>query len=409
MKTVHTAIVGGGQAGLATSYFLKQRNIDHVILEQAAQAGNAWRNFRWDSFTLLTPNWSIRMPGAFYDGDAPDGFMQRDELVAYFENYITAYGLPIRHGIRVTGISARPDGEGYTVQTDQEPLIAKNVVVATGLFQGPKITPFGEKISSRVLQIHATQYRNPKQLPSGAVLVIGSAQSGAQIAEELYKDGRKVFLAVGGAGRVPRRYRGKDIVFWLNEIGFFDRTVDMLDSPKSRFAANPHLSGTKGGHAINLHQFVRDGVQLLGHAIDGDKERVLFAGDLKESLAKTDRIEADVIKAIDAHILRQGLDVPPETLPELRDGYAVAELRELDLVKENIGSIIWAQGFSFDYSMVKLPVLDEAGFPIQKRGVTEFAGLYFVGMPYLYKQKSGLLMGVGEDAGHIASHIASWG
>lgn len=407
METVHTVIIGGGQAGLATSYCLKQQNIEHVVLEQAAQAGNAWRNFRWDSFTLVTPNWALRMPGDPYKGDDPDGFMPRDEVVAYFEHYINAFNLPIRYGIHVTEINVQPGGEGYIIHTSGESFTAKNVVIATGLLQGPKIPKFGGNISSRVLQIHSTQYRNPQQLPQGAVLVIGSAQSGAQIAEELYQDGRKVFLAVGGAGRVPRRYRGKDIVFWLDKIGFFDRTPDMLDSPKSRFAGNPHVSGKNGGHNINLHQFVRDGVQLLGHAIGGDNEKVLFAGDLKQSLEKADQAEANIIKKIDDYILSKGLDVPHETLPELRDGYAVPEITEMDLIKENIGTIIWAQGFSFDFSMVKLPVFDEAGYPIQKRGVTEFPGLYFVGLPFLYKMKSGLLIGVGEDAEYIASHAAS--
>ena len=407
MQHLNTIIIGGGQSGLATSYYLQQQQVEHVVFEQAAQAGNAWRNSRWDSFSLLTPNWTLQMPGAEYQGNDPDGFLPRGEIVAYFEDYVKRFDLPVQYGARVTAVEHLADSGKYQVTTDRDVWLADHVVVATGLFQGPKKPAFAENLSSRITQLHSSAYRNPQSLPDGAVLVVGSAQSGCQITEELYESGRKVYLCVGSAGRAPRRYRGRDVFDWLKQAGFFDRTVDKLPSPKAKFSGNPHLSGKDGGHTINLHQFVRDGVQLMGRITSGENETVMLAGDLHESLAKVDKFEADVVKIIDDFIAKNGIDLPVESLPDLRDGYAVKIIGELDLAGEGINTIIWAQGYAFDFSLVKLPVTDADGYPIQQRGMTNYPGLYFVGMPWLSKYKSGLLVGVGEDAAYIASHIAS--
>lgn len=407
MKTVHTLIIGGGQAGLATSYHLQKHGIEHIILEKADKVGHAWRNERWDSFTLLTPNWTVQMPGAKYQGNDPDGFMPRDDVVAYFEQYASQYKLPIQFDTCALEVAPLPNGNGYRVKTKVDDFQAEHVVIATGMFQTPRIPEFSENISPKILQLHSTQYRNPQSLPPGAVLIVGSAQSGCQIAEELYQNGRKVYLSVGSAGRAPRRYRGRDIFRWLGDFGYFEMTVDKLESPKEKFAANPQLSGNNGGHSINLHQFARDGVQLLGRATGADGTRVTFAGDLKESLKKMDGFEAEIVQMIDKFIAENGIDAPAESLPDLQDGYAVEEIPELDLASAGISTIIWAGGYTFDYSLVKLPVTDEDGYPIQKRGVTDFPGLYFIGMVLLHKQKSSLLLGVGEDAEHIAAHIAA--
>lgn len=404
MQTIDTLVIGGGQAGLATSRFLQQHQIEHLILEQSMQAAHAWRNDRWDSFALLTPNWTLQMPGAEYRGDDPDGFLPREQIVAYFENYIRRFNLPVRYGMRVTSITAR-DG-GYRVITDQQEFQASQVVVATGLFQRPKIPAFGRDIPDGILQLHSSQYRNPQSLPAGAVLVVGSAQSGCQIAEELYQSGRMVHLCVGSAGRAPRRYRGRDVFSWLYQLGFFDRTVDKLPSPRAKFAGNPHLSGRDGGHTLNLHQFARDGVHLLGRLTGANGSHILLADDLQENLAKADKFEADLVKMIDDYIEKNGLELPPEPLPNLTDGYAVENMRELDLAARGIASIIWALGYDFDFSLVRLPVTDGDGYPVQERGVTQYPGLYFVGMPWLHKYKSGLLVGVAEDAAFVASHIA---
>ena len=402
---METVIIGGGQAGLATSYWLTQHGREHVILEQAAQAANAWRNGRWDSFTLVTPNWATRMPGMESPSADPNGFMPRDELVAYFEQYIERFRLPVRYNTRVT--SVEQDGAGYVVKTDHGTLSAKNVVVATGLFQRPKIPAFGAKIDAGITQLHSGAYRHPHSISPGAVLVIGSAQSGCQIAEELYQSGRRVYLCLGTAGRMPRRYRGKDIYEWVHLTGFLDRTPDKLPSLRARFAGNPQLSGKDGGHALNLHQFARDGVTLLGRITNAADHTITLAPDLKENLAKSDGGEADFCKMVDGYIEQKGLDAPREELPQLRDGYNTPEMLELDLKAAGITTIVWAMGYSFDFSLVRLPTFDADGFPVQQRGVTNYAGLYFIGMPWMPWQKSGLLLGVGEAAEHIAAHIAA--
>ena len=401
---VETVIVGGGQAGLAVSYYPSKQGRAHTILEKASQPAEAWRNHRWDSFTLVTPNWAIRMPGAGYLGDDPDGFMPRDEIVAYFEDYIERFRLPIRYGVRVS--SVEPTGAGYLVHTDEATLEAANVVIATGLFQQPNIPAISANLPGEVQQLHSSEYRSPAALPAGAVLVVGSAQSGGQIAEELYLSGRKVYLCVSSAGWGPRRYRGKDIVWWLNKIGFFDVTVDKLPSPKAKFAASIQASGKDGGHTINLHQFARGGVVLLGRIQAAQGSKITLAPDLKENLTKADKGEAELIEKIDDYIEKNGLDIPPETLPELRDGYDAKVITELDVRSAGISSVVWATGYKFDFGLVRLPVLDADGYPVQKRGGTDYPGLYFVGLPWLHTVKSGLLFGVGDDAESIASDIA---
>ena len=330
-RTMETVVVGGGQAGLATSYHLKRRGLGHVVLEQAAQAGNAWRNGRWDSFTLVTPNWSFLLPGAEYDGGEPDGFMPRDEIVDRFERYVDRFELPVRYGAHVASVEKNGAGDAYVVRTPDDAIETRNVVMATGLYQTPKLPPFSAGLPARVTQLHSGGYRDPQSLPPGAILVVGSAQSGCQIAEELYLSGRTVYLCVGGAGRIPRRYRGKDIVEWMRLLGAFDMTVGQLPSPKAKFAANAHLSGRAGGRTLNLHQFARDGVVLLGHLRGVDGDAIRLAQDLKESLAKADAFEAELVGQVDRFVKRKGLDAPAEDLPVLRDGYEAPERTELSL------------------------------------------------------------------------------
>ncbi len=405
IERIETIIVGGGQAGLSLSYFLTQQHREHVVLEQAGQLGNTWRNARWDSFTLVTPNWHIRLPGFHYAGNEPDGFMLRAEIVSYLEEYARTFNPPVRFKTQVTSVDRNADG--YRVTTDQNVLQARNVVVATGLFERPKLPPFSANLPRDILQIHSSEYRNERALPPGAILIVGSAQSGCQIAEELYQAGRKVYLCVGTAGRVPRRYRGKDSVWWLTEVGFFDQIVDTLPSPKAKYAGNPHLSGKNGGHSLNLHQFAREGVTLLGRLNDARDGNIYLAANLHESLAKVDQIEADLLKMIDNHIEKHGLNVPQELVPQMRDGYAVEEISQLDLTSAQIKTIIWSAGYAFDFGWVHLPVFGNDGYPIQKQGVTDFPGLYFLGLNWLHKRKSALFLGVGEDAAHIADAIGS--
>jgi putative flavoprotein involved in K+ transport len=404
--TMNTVIVGGGQAGLSVSHFLTKLSVDHLVLEQADMPGEAWRNHRWDSFTLNTPRWQSRLPGDRFGGDDADGFMPKDEIVARFEEL--ARPLPVRYGARVVAIERDSASGTYVVEIDGDRKItARNVVVATGLHQTAKIPALSRDFPSHIKQLHSESYRNPEELPPGAVLVVGSAQSGAQIAEELYESGRKVFLAVGRAGRTPRRYRGKDAYWWIDGLGHYDRKVSELPSPKAKFSGKPHISGTKGGHTINLHQFAHDGVILLGR-LAGVRGGVLtLAGDLHDNLAAADRAEAELVKAVDAYVAQTGMVVQEETLPVVTDGFAQPILTELDLEAAGITNVIWATGYNFDFSIVRLPVVDGDGFPIQTRGVSAaYAGLFFVGLPWLHTAKSGLIYGVGDDASYIADRIA---
>ena len=240
------------------------------------------------------------------------------------------------------------------------------------------------------------------------MLVVGSGQSGCQIAEELYQSGRKVYLSIGASsGRAPRRYRGKDIMWWLVNMGFFDRTVDKLPSPQAKFGGNPHASGKNGGHTLNLHQFVRDGVTLIGRIKGSEGAALTLAADVKDNLARIDKFEADLVKSVDDFIARSGLDAPEEILPQLRDGYAVEPPERLDLTAAGVTSIVWAMGYTFDYSWIRLPVLDEDGYPQQQRGVTAYPGLYFVGLHWQHTAKSDLFLGIGEDAAFVAAQIAA--
>jgi putative flavoprotein involved in K+ transport len=407
MERIETVIVGGGQAGLATSYYLTQAGRDHVVLEQAARPAHVWRDERWDSFTLVTPNWTLKMPGAEYDGPDRDAYMPRDEIAAYFARYVDRFQLPVRYNTRVSAV-APVDGAGWRVTTPEQTFQARNVIIATGLEQQPNIPPFAGGLSPEITQIHSSQYRNPGALPEGGVLVVGSAQSGAQIAEELYQSGRRVYLSVGGAGRAPRRYRGRDVFEWLSLSGFFDITPDKLPMPREHFAA-PHVTGANGGHTLNLHQFARDGVTLLGHLRGASGHTVSLAPDLYQTLGRVDHFEGEVQKMVDGYIQAHGIDAPREELPHLRDGYAQPIIETLDLKEAGITTIVWATGFTYDFGFVKAPVFDETGFPIQTRGVTAQPGLYFVGMPWMPSLKSGILPGVDEFAAHIASQIVAPG
>ena len=403
-QRVQTLIVGGGQAGLAISYYLSQQDHENIVLEKARQPGSAWRNDRWDSFTLNTPNWSFKMPGGEYAGADPDGFMPRAEVVRTFESYLDRYRLPVQFGVQATSVEA--SNGGYLVKTDSESYKAKNVVIATGLYQQAKIPDLGARIPADIVQIPAGKYRNPAALPPGAVLVAGSAQTGCQIAEELYRSGRTVYLCTGRCGRAPRRYRGRDAMYWLDRVGYFNRTPAQLPSLQARFAGNPQLSGNDGGHDLNLHQFARDGVRLLGRLADARDGKIYLAPDLHANLAWADQIEANIVKMTDDYIAENGLDAPAETRPTLRDGFESPILSELDPQDAGIGAVIWAMGHRFDFSLVRLPVLDEANFPITEGGATRFPGLYFLGMPWMPSQRTGLLLGVGEAAARIAGWIA---
>ena len=408
-ERIEAIIIGAGHAGLSTSYYLTRAGMPHLVLE-GGRVGERWRTSRWDSFSLVTPNWMCRLPGYPYPGDDPDGFMSREEVVAYLQGYAESFRAPVREGVRVTAVERHPGGSGYTVVTDGDVYETSVVVVATGFFEQPKIPAEAATLAPDILQIHSSEYKNPELLAPGAVLVVGSGQSGCQIAKELHESGRQVYLCTGSAGRVPRRYRGKDANWWMVQLGRFEQTVDKLPSARAKFAANPHLSGNRGGHTINLHRFARDGIVLLGHLRSVSDHHATLAPDLEENLAKADKLAADLRRAADEYVEKHGIDAP---LPDAGntddydgdDGYGQEEILELDLQAAGVRTIVWAAGFNVDYSFLRIPVFGEDGYPIQQRGVTAYPGLYFMGVHYQHKNKSDLFYGVGEDAAYIAAAV----
>lgn len=400
-----TVVIGGGQSGLTMSYLLTEQDRDHVVLEKSGRIGETWRN-RWDSFTLVTPRWQLQLPGHEYDGDDPDGFAPRDEVVEYLEDYAAAFDPPIRFGVTVTGVEDVPDGVGYVVRTTEGDYRAQNVVVAVGTFQQPAIPSFADDVPADVTQLHSSDYRNPDQLPEGAVLVVGSGQSGCQIAQELHEAGRTVHLCTGRVGRIPRRYRGRDGMWWAMQLGMVDRTVDQLDSPAERFAPNPQISGKDGGREIDLHQFARDGIRLLGHLEGIEGRTAVVAPDLHDNIAGADEMLDQFRTGVDTLVEETGMDVPEPEVDDPKDGYDQEIVTELDLDAAGISTIIWATGYRWNFDWVDAPVFDDYGYPIQERGVTDRPGLYFVGLHWLHTLKSGLFLGVGGDAANVAEHIA---
>ena len=401
MDTSQVAVVGGGQAGLATSYWLTSHHLDHVIFDRG-RTGDSWRH-RWESFCLVTPNWSLNLPGFPYDGGEPDGFLPRDAIVDYLERYRRSFDPPVRDGVEVISVS-RTDGR-WRLETDAGPWEAEHVVIATGAFPVPSIPRASEGLDHRIAQLHSHDYLRPEDLADGAVLVVGSAQSGCQIVDDLRLAGREVWLAVSKAGRAPRRYRGKDTVLWLREMGFFSQRIDEppLD-PSARFAANPHVSGRDGGKDLNLRAFGRDGVHLVGRLLVGEGTTATFADDLLERLEGADEASREMEKAIDEFIASSSIKAPPDEREPI-DWTPEAIAERVDLVEEGISTIIWATGYHLDFSRIDAPVFGERDYPVQHRGITEMPGLYVIGLAGLYTVASSLFWGVGQDAEHIVRHI----
>ncbi|HEX6554801.1 MAG TPA: NAD(P)-binding domain-containing protein [Ktedonobacteraceae bacterium] len=408
-QQIDVVIIGGGQAGLALSYYLTQQGRAHVVLERGRIA-ETWRSQRWDSFTLVTPNWMTQLPGFPYEGKDPDGFLPHDEIVLTLERYAQSFHAPLRSGIQARAVRLQPGRNDYLVETSEDTYAAANVVLATGGFPCPRLPQASAAIPVNIMQLHSSQYRKPKLLPSGAVLVVGTGQSGSQIAEELHQSGRQVYLCVSRCGRSPRRYRGKDVMWWVNQMGGYDRTVDQLPSPAARFVCHPDLTGRDGGHEINLRQLAKKGVVLLGRLQEVQGSRAILAPDLEENLNRADALAAQLTQAIDDYVLRTGMDIQVESMsgdPISKWEPPAEPMLEVDLYAAGISTVIWATGFRLDFGWVHVPVFDETGSPLHQRGVTSSPGLYFLGLPWLYKEKSALLFGIGEDAAYLASAIAA--
>ena len=408
---IETAIIGAGQAGLAMSALLRAAERDHVVLDRREQLGGGWRD-RWDAFRLVSPAWSAGLLGWAYDGDDPDGFLPRDVIAGRVAAYADRVAAPVVTGTDVQRVTARPLG-GFRLETSQGSLDADQVILATGGFHRPHMPTMAGELPARVLSLHSHYYRREPDLPPGGVLVVGSAQSGVQLAEELHAAGRDVYLAVGSAGRVPRRYRGRDIFVWLallvdrgEELGVALPTADKLPHPSRRYAGNPHLSGHRGGQEINLRALGRGGITLLGRleAIDG--ERVRLADDLGANLDFADRFFRERFQNdIDELAIRAGIDAPPAE-PSPAVDFDPPIVRELDLADRGIGTVLWTSGYRQDWSWIEPPIADELGFARQADGVvTDVPGLFVIGSLWQRDQASATLFGVQRDARRLAARM----
>jgi putative flavoprotein involved in K+ transport len=408
IEQTEVVVIGGGQAGLSLSYYLTEQGRSHVVLEQDRIA-ESWRSKRWDSLCLIAPNWSLRLPGFTYAGDDPEGFMGKDEVVTHLETYARSFAAPVREGVRVTTIEHCPADRHFVVRTEDGSYQAPQVVLATGALQQPRVPACAARLPASVTQVLAPAYRNPQALPPGAVLVVGSGETGCQIAEELIRAGRTVFLAGGRSWWAPRRYRGRDAAAWLRLLGWFERTVDELPPGVRTGQSNPQLTGANGGHDINGHSLAREGVTLLGRLEDIRDRRAVFAADLAVNLAWGDAQARTWLRAIDDQIDQQGLEAPPEDWPKdlltSERGSQVAPT-ELDLAEVGVSAVIWAMGYRPDFGWVNLPILDGEGYPIQRRGVTRVPGLSILGLDWLHTARSGLFTGIGEDAAYLAEQLA---
>ena len=392
---VRVAVVGAGQAGLAVSRELAARGVEHLVLERS-RVGQTWRD-RWDSFCLVTPSWTLSLPGAPYPGDDPHGYAPRAEIVAYLEAYAT--GAPVREGVDVTGLEAGPDGR-FLVRTSGGDLRAESVVVCTGAYQRPHRPPGVAELPAELV-LDAEGYRNPSALPDGTVLVVGAGQTGCQIAEELCRAGRDVVLACGRAPWAPRRPYGIDLIDWLVRTPWFETPVAALPSPAARLTANIQATGHEGGHDLHYRTLQAMGVRLAGRLAGADKRRVYLADDLPASVAFGDARYADLRTYLRTHLGDQA--------PELPDppGFSADPPATLDL--DGVGAVVCTAGFRPDYTgWVRLPAFDPMGFPLTDDGAsTVVPGLYFCGVHFLRTRKSSLIFGVGEDAAMVARAVAA--
>ncbi|MCR9073404.1 MAG: NAD(P)/FAD-dependent oxidoreductase [Alphaproteobacteria bacterium] len=404
VEKVETLVVGGGQAGIAVSEHLGRLGVPHLVLERGRIA-ERWRTGRWDSLVANGPAWHDRFPGLEFDDVDPDGFPSKDRVAAYFDAYADMIGAPIRCGVDVLSVARHADRPGFRVETSDGPIEATYVVAATGPFQKPVIPPIVPN-DAGVTQMHSADYRNPDQLPEGGVLVVGAGSSGTQIADELLRAGRDVYLSVGPHNRYPRRYRERDYCWWLGVLGRWD--VETPD-PETQHVTIA-VSGAYGGFTVDFRRMAERGMTLVGLTESYTEGAIRFAPDLRDNLAYGDRALISELDEADAYVARNGLDLPEE--PEARiippDPVCVTEpILDLDLKRSGIGTILWATGYAYDFSWLKVDVFDSQGRPRHKRGVSKEPGLYFMGLPWLSRRGSSFIWGVWHDAMYVADHIAT--
>ena len=403
-ESVETVIIGGGQAGLVMSHMLRTRGRPHIVLERSRVA-ERWRSERWNGLRFQFPNWSVRLPDFPFPQSDPDGFAPPEEIVEYLERYARHIEAPVRSGVAATAVRRDPQSGRYTVETAVGQIEAKNVVIATGPYQKPVIPPCCSE-ASPFFQVHASQYKSSSQLPDGGVLVVGSGASGTQIAEELLREGRRVYISLGRHRRFPRRYRGKDVIWWLERLGI-DRTPVAKHVPGQPL---PLITGAYGGHTLDFRHLAAQGLTLLGHVENIAGTVVKIAPDLADSLAYGDAAYMGFLDMVDEQVDRLGLRAPED--PEARiphpDPDCVREpLHRLDLTEAGVNAVIWATGYACEFSWIDVPVLNERGEPKHREGVTDAPGLYFIGLLWLARMNSSFLSGVAEDAERLAELIAA--
>jgi putative flavoprotein involved in K+ transport len=393
-------IVGGGQAGLSMSYCLRERNIDHLVFEKN-HVGYTWKTKRWDSFCLVTPNWQCKLPGYHYRGSEPHGFMQKEEILNYLTEYVESFNPPILEGVTVLGL--RQGNPGFHLTTSMGEYTADQVVVAIGNYHLPKIPRAAERLPDTLLQIHSSDYKNPQSLPDGSILVVGTGQSGCQIAEDLHLAGKTVHLSVGGAPRSPRRYRGKDVVDWLDQMHYYDLPIhEHPQKEKVRTNANHYLTGREGGREIDLRKFALEGMQLHGRLKEIDPDRLEFNNDLQQNLDYADAVSEGIKQTIDRFIAQHHITAPTE--PPYQPVWAPTD-PVLSYPTAPFGAVIWCTGYQSDFSWIEIPVFDGKGYPGHERGITNVSGLYFIGLPWLYTWGSGRFSGVARDAQYLSDNI----
>jgi putative flavoprotein involved in K+ transport len=409
-----TVIVGAGQAGLGISYFLKLEGRHHIVFERG-RIGESWLSQRWDSFKLNTPNFMNVLTGLPYDGPEPDGFGRCDELVSYFQRYVDQFQLPVRTGVTVVSVEHAEDGEHFIVRTrtdgQEESVQSRSIVIASGTQRTPKFPLIRSRIPNNITQLHTADYRSAAALPPGAVVIVGSGQSGCQIAEDLLSAGRTVYLCTSKVGRAPRRYRGRDILEWWIDMKFWDVTFASLEDKSISRASQPQISGLgRNGHTISLQHLARQGAVILGRLLDVEADTLVLSDEAAAHVRFADEFSQRVKDGVDAYLAKAGITPPPliadpadATDPQTE---CVSPLRQLNFREAGVRTVIWGTGFTADFSWIHLPAVDAEGKPIHQRGISPVRGLYFIGFPWLNSRKSGIIYGIEEDARYIASAIA---
>ncbi len=415
MTTLDTVIVGAGQAGLGVSYFLQRAGRQHVVFERG-RIGESWLAQRWGSFQLNTPNFMNVLPGLHYAGPETDGFWRRDELVHYFQGYVEHFHLPVRTGVTVVSIERAADEQRFIVKTKangqrEEFVTSRSVVIASGSLQTPKFPATRSRLPHDIAQLHSADYRSATALPPGAIVIVGSGQSGCQIAEDLLSAGRTVYICTSKVGRAPRRYRGRDLLEWWVDMKHLDVTFASLKDKAVSRAAQPQISGLgRYGHTVSLQQLARQGAVILGRLLDVEASTLVLSDEATAHVRYADEFSQQLKSGVDSYLAQAGITPPPleDDPADVPDPQAecVSPLRQLNLREAQVSTIIWATGFTADFSWIHLPILDAEAKPIHQRGISPVPGVYFIGFPWLSSRKSGIIYGIEEDAHYIADAIA---